>query len=153
MRPSWHASLPSNFGSPEHGKLKADQWRSCFEFDLPVSLVQLCVRERGNRTDEENSRAWDIAQNTINLSLAADWGTSDVTSEGHADKYDHYIKQYVSGLRRLYPSADLHPNHHLALHFSQMLLDYGPAMGTWAFPFERLVGKLQKLNTNSRTGT
>lgn len=45
MRPTWHASPLSNFGNPSHGKLKADQWRSCIEFDLPVSLMQLWSTE------------------------------------------------------------------------------------------------------------
>jgi len=38
---SWMANRPScQFGAPAHGKLMADQWRSCIEFDIPVSIVQ-----------------------------------------------------------------------------------------------------------------
>jgi hypothetical protein len=39
VRPRWHAAPPANLGQVSHGKLKADEWRSCFEFDIPVSLL------------------------------------------------------------------------------------------------------------------
>ena len=152
VRPSWHADLPSNFGSPDHGKLKADQWRSLFEFDLPVSLLQLWASKRDSRSSEENTRAWAIVENTMDLSQAADWATSNQTSVEHAERYKHFMQRYIEGLRRLYPDMDLVPNHHLALHLDQVLLKHGPIRGTWAFPFERLVGKLQKINTNFLIG-
>ena len=41
IRPTWQTSPLKNFGSPAHGKLKADQWRTCIKFDLPVSLVRM----------------------------------------------------------------------------------------------------------------
>ena len=43
IRPGWQTGPPTNFGSPVHGKPKANQWRSSIEFDIPVSLVQLWV--------------------------------------------------------------------------------------------------------------
>ncbi|KIJ89362.1 hypothetical protein K443DRAFT_118066, partial [Laccaria amethystina LaAM-08-1] len=39
--PTWQSIPLKNFGSPAHGKLKADQWRTCIEFDLPVSLMKM----------------------------------------------------------------------------------------------------------------
>jgi len=41
-QPDWQGHLPVNFGSPEHGKLKADQWRMALEFDIPVFLI--CIK-------------------------------------------------------------------------------------------------------------
>ncbi|KAG1736388.1 uncharacterized protein EDB91DRAFT_1083356 [Suillus paluster] len=46
-RPSWHRGPPKNLGDAEHGKLKAEQWRSAIEFDLPVTLVKLWGAEYG----------------------------------------------------------------------------------------------------------
>ena len=40
IRPNWQAHLPTNFGSPEHGKLKADQWRTAIEFDILLNNIQ-----------------------------------------------------------------------------------------------------------------
>lgn len=40
-RPRWQSGPPPKFGTKTAGKLKADQWRSCIEFDIPISLVKL----------------------------------------------------------------------------------------------------------------
>ncbi|KAG6369716.1 hypothetical protein JVT61DRAFT_13644 [Boletus reticuloceps] len=40
-RPSWHHGAPQNLDNPEHGKLKAEQWRGSIKFDLPVILWKL----------------------------------------------------------------------------------------------------------------
>ena len=50
-RPVWHSAPPPNLGEPGHGKLKADQWRSLIEFDIPVSIAQLSVAAR-NKSHE-----------------------------------------------------------------------------------------------------
>ena len=39
-RPAWHRGPPINLGDAAHGKLKAEQWRSSIEFDLPVTLFK-----------------------------------------------------------------------------------------------------------------
>ncbi len=39
--PCWHATPPANLGQVSYGKLKADEWRSCFEFNIPVSLLRI----------------------------------------------------------------------------------------------------------------
>ena len=66
IRPSWHTPPPSNFGTRSHGKLKADQWKSTIEFDLPVSVVQLWYRS--------DSRRQKLADSTVGLSTALRWG-------------------------------------------------------------------------------
>ena len=39
--PSWLTSIPTNLGEANHGKLKADQWRTLGVTYLPVSLIRL----------------------------------------------------------------------------------------------------------------
>ena len=39
-RPTWHRGPPINLSDAAHGKLKAEQWRSSIEFDLPVTLFK-----------------------------------------------------------------------------------------------------------------
>ncbi|KIJ09587.1 hypothetical protein PAXINDRAFT_87272, partial [Paxillus involutus ATCC 200175] len=43
-------------------------------------------------------------------------------------------------------------NHHASLHMNEFLLRYGPMHGWWMFPFERIIGTLQKTNTNHKIG-
>ena len=45
IRPEYHQAPPWDLGNSGHGKLKADQWKTCIEFDIPVSAVQLWLRE------------------------------------------------------------------------------------------------------------
>jgi hypothetical protein len=40
-RPSWHTPPPRNLGEPSHGKLKADQLRSCIEFDVLAAMAEI----------------------------------------------------------------------------------------------------------------
>jgi hypothetical protein len=40
----------------------------------------------------------------------------------------------------------------MALHVGQFLKRFGPVCGWWTFPFERLIGSMQRMNHNSRVG-
>lgn len=154
IRPSWQASLPSNFGSPEHGKLKGDQWRTALEFDIPVSLVQLLAdNDSSSRSSiEYNAYLLKFVENTMNLSTAIAWGMSRRTSESHAQRYDFYMQRYLAGVQELYPDYNLKPIHHYSLHIPDILRLFGPLHGTWAFLPERVIGCLQGINTNSKIG-
>ena len=62
------------------------------------------------------------------------------------------MEVYLKTVLELCPNQQLHPIHHNALHLSKFLLRFGPVHGWWMFPFERLIGILQKINTNSKMG-
>ncbi|KDR74679.1 hypothetical protein GALMADRAFT_42003, partial [Galerina marginata CBS 339.88] len=130
LRPVWQAALPDTFGSPEHGKLKADQWRTVMEFDIPVSLIRALALRKPTGHIGEDARFHQF----------------------HAEKYTFYMRRYLAGIRTLYPDYILKPNHHYALHIPDILTLFGPLHGTWAFFLERLIGRLQKMNTNCKIG-
>jgi len=152
IRPSWQAHLPHNFGSPEHGKLKADQWRTAIEFDIPVSLAQLLHKEKDTISKVQYTRLSKLVELTFNLAMAIAWGLSRITSAHHAERYMFYMHRYLNGIRELFPDYQLKPNHHYALHIPDILRLFGPLHGTWAFALERLIGRLQKMNTNFKIG-
>ncbi|KDQ52056.1 hypothetical protein JAAARDRAFT_50392 [Jaapia argillacea MUCL 33604] len=151
-RPSSHEPLPSNFGSSSHGKLKADLWCGGVEFDLPVALIA-DVWYAGDAEDAEDAK-WRLAwsDNTMYGVLAVERATSRRTSPTCADKYLEFMQAYLDGLKSLFPEIPLLPNHHFALHLGEILKNLGPVQGWWVFPFERIVGILQQVNTNSRLG-
>ncbi|KDR83008.1 hypothetical protein GALMADRAFT_238766 [Galerina marginata CBS 339.88] len=152
LRPDWQAHLPADFGSPAHGKLKADQWRTALEFDIPVSLVQVLASHKSTGNVEEDARLHQVVEHTFDLAMALAWGLSRRTSKFHAERYSFYMQRYLIGIQTLFPEYNLKPNHHYALHISDILILFGPLHGTWAFSLERLIGRLQKLNTNSKIG-
>jgi hypothetical protein len=154
IRPSWQAALPTNFGCAEHGKLKADQLRTSFEFDIPVSLVQILANRKSTGNIAEDKRAQRIVEFSLDLAMAIAWGLSRRASKHgpHAERYHFYMKRYLAGICELFPDYDLKPNHHFALHLVDILLAFGPLHGTWTYSLERLIGRLQKLNSNSKIG-
>ena len=145
-QPSWHRGPPKNLGDAEHGKLKAEQWRSAIEFDLPVTLLKLWKTEGGD------DRRQKLAHSTMCLAMAIRWGVSHVASARHAQQYTKYMTAYLEGIRDVFPGHSWQPNHHACLHLHEFLLRYGPMHGWWMFPFERIIGVLQKTNTNHKIG-
>jgi hypothetical protein len=154
LRPGNQTPPPHNFGSPSHGKLKADEWRACIEFDLPVSLVKLWAGENLDRaeTDLQANQKYLALESTFLLAMAIRYAVSHRTSKPHREKYLDYMHKYLQSLLNLHPKDNLHPNHHNALHLPFFLELFGPIHGWWMFPFERLIGLLQRYNTNFKFG-
>ena len=142
--PSWMQRVPKNFGSPSHGKLKADQWRTGCLVNLVITLVRLW----GVSTATPRQRM--LLENFLNLVRATDLATRRTMDQSRVEKFDRYMTLYVSGLVETFKHP-LVPNHHLSLHLRECLELFGPVHAWWAFPFERYNGILQHLNTNSRT--
>ncbi|KAJ3765118.1 hypothetical protein FB446DRAFT_833337 [Lentinula raphanica] len=72
-----------------------------------------------------------------------------------AQAYREYIASWTQDLRRLFPHVREgipRPNVHAAGHIYDFLLLFGPVLSWWCFPFERLIGVLQKINTNDHKG-
>ncbi|KAG1763985.1 hypothetical protein EV702DRAFT_1051525 [Suillus placidus] len=131
----------SNFISTHTSQLlKAEQWRTAIEFDLPVTLVKLW----GMKYDGDERRP-KLAHSTMLLAMAIQWGTSHVTSPHHTQQYGKYMKAYLECIRDVFPGHSFRPNHHTCLHLHEFLLRYGPMHG-W------IIGGLQKTNTNQKIG-
>ncbi|KZP09269.1 hypothetical protein FIBSPDRAFT_760231, partial [Athelia psychrophila] len=151
-RPLWQESPPRDIGSKSQGKWKADQWRTAFEFDLPVALVLLWATDLDESASWDEDRKLQVVESTMLLATSLRWGTSNRTSPHHAELYTKNMRAYLATIRSLFPDRNLVPNHHNALYLGEMLLRFGPARGWWMFPFERVIGLLQKFNTNNKTG-
>ena len=151
IRPRWHAAPPTNLGQVSHGKLKADEWRSCFEFDIPVSLLRIETQRiaSGKQTDEYRAK---LVHSTFLLATAIRWATSHRTSTTHIENYMKSMKEYLETLKDLRPNQRFCPNHVNALLVGNYLRLYGPVRGWWMFPFERVIGDLQRSSTNYQLG-
>ncbi|KAI0324601.1 hypothetical protein GY45DRAFT_1262514 [Cubamyces sp. BRFM 1775] len=142
--PSWMERPPRNFGSPSHGKLKADQWRTVCTVNLVITLCRLW----GSPESSERERL--LLDNFIHLVCAVDLATRRFTDPRRIERCDDHMRQYLASLRSLF-AHNLVPNHHLSLHLRDCLLLFGPVHAWWAFPFERYNGLLQQLNVNNKT--
>lgn len=130
------------FGSPAHGKLKADHWRTVCTISMMITLVR--VWSSSTATPGEHK----LLENFIHLVIAVDLATRRSMDAERARLFDFYMLEYLRTLRELF-DHDLVPNHHLSLHLATCLLLFGPVRGTWGYPFERYNGIIQRLNTNN----
>ena len=154
VRPQYRRGPPANLGDPKHGKLKAAQWKVAIEFDLPVAIAQhwsreVCIDQYDNNTVEHRDKC---LKSIMFLATAIRWGTSYRTSAEHAQKCRENMQAYLQSLIDLYPDMELRPSHHASLHIPELLIQFGPVQGWWMFPFERVIGQLQKIKTNNKFG-
>lgn len=144
--PSWLPSPPKNLGTASHGKLKADQWRTACTVTLVFSLVRLWGQSEGKPQEKL------YLDNFLALVTAVRWATKRSVSDRDIQIVEDQFNLYFTGLVDLFTAEVLHPNHHMSLHLSECLRNFGPVHGWWAFPFERYNGIIQRHNTNNRYG-
>lgn len=142
--PSWIQSVPKDLGDVSHGKLKADQWRS-----LACLYILVPLMRQWSKASELKASALHLTFLFVSAIIVA---TSRTTSARHADIYLSLMTDYVDGLKKNFPDFELHPNHHFAFHLRRYLVQYGPMHEWWTFPFERIIGMLQRISTNDKMG-
>lgn len=151
ITPSWLTPISKNLGDPAHGKLKADQWRVLGATYLPASLVRMwSTPGQGNGTSLKRRR--EVLHVTMLLLSAVNIASSRVSSEMNADRYLSLIISYIEGVRGLFPEYEFRPNQHMAIHLHEYLRSFGPVHSWWTFPFERMIGMLQRIPTNCKDG-
>jgi hypothetical protein len=121
---------------------------------LPIALVILWGEVDGSPPTSMNYhvRALD---HTMALFQAVNLVCRSTTNKERVSNYLSFMKLWVGGLRDIYPHTEKHkarPNIHASLHVADFLNLYGPVMSWWCFPFERLIGVLQKVKTNDIVG-
>ncbi|CAK5266290.1 unnamed protein product [Mycena citricolor] len=142
--PSWVSSVPRNYGSAQHGKLKADQWRALAMVYIPVTLIRLW--------SDSTLQRQGLLDMTMHLIAAVDLASSRKMIQGNDAKVQNHLLKYRTALHACFPEYTAHPNHHLALHIPHFLRLFGPVHGWWAYPFERMNGKMLRIKTNYKPG-
>jgi hypothetical protein len=154
VTPSWINSVPTNYGENSAGTIKADEWRILSTIYLPIALVTLWGEEDG-KPPGESSHFLGLLDHTMALFQAITIVCRYTMNVHRATTYRNLIKQWVDSLHICHPHTMKHPprpNVHAAFHLYDFLLHFGPVMSWWCFPFERLIGTLQKINTNEQIG-
>ncbi|KAF8220661.1 hypothetical protein L208DRAFT_1332587 [Tricholoma matsutake] len=152
--PSWINSVPINYGEVNAGMIKADEWHILSTIYLPIALVRLWGDENGSMPTK-GSHFFNILDHTMALFQVVTIVCQYTMNIDHATKYRNLMKQWVDGLHLLHPHTKkqkLRPNVHASLHLYDFLLLFGPVILWWCFPFERLIGTLQKIKTNHYVG-
>ena len=144
--PSWVSSVPRNFGTAAAGTPKADEWHTVFTIHLPLCLISLFG------TPSNNPSLYGVLDHTMQLVCAVLLACTRATDLDRMRRYRECLQAYVRELPTLYPGLDCESIHHMAFHIYDFLELFGPVHSWWAFPFERLIGLLQRLPTNHKFG-
>src|ERR1700692_1572565 len=150
--PTWLGSVPKNFGDASAGTIKADEWRSLITIYLPIALVSLWGAGTSHSSDEHAVHLRIILDHTMELVCAVYLACARTMTTRRAEAYRSHIATYVGKLQKIHPTFSLRPNHHASFHIYDYLLLFGPAHSWWCFPFERLIGILQRLPVNHKIG-
>jgi hypothetical protein len=150
--PSWMGSVPSNFGHAAAGSLKADKWRTFATIYLPLALISFWGF-RHHDSPEVKAQLLDILDHTMSLVCLVYLACKRSINQARATDYRNLLIEYVRNLKTLHPHANYRPNHHAAFHIYDFLLLFEPVRSWWCFPFERLIGHLQRLPSNHIFGT
>ena len=150
--PSWLHSVPYNFGASQAGTLSADEWRSMANVYLPLAFVKLWGDAPATHSQDTDDFQY-VLDHSMALFSAVRLACSRTMTYERREAYRANMIRYVSGLSSdLYNTSDPRPNHHMALHIYDFLKLFGPVRGWWCFPFERLIGLLQRLPTSHKFG-
>ena len=148
ITPSWFESPPRNFGDASAGSIKADEWRSLIMVYILIALITIW----GAHSSDLALDTIPALGHTMSLVLAIYLACSRTMTLEHASAYWSCITNYVGNLKSVYPQSSLRPNHHVAFHIYDYLILFGPVQSWWTFPFERLIGVLQRLPSNHKPG-
>jgi len=144
--PTWMNSVPKEFGEKKAGTLKADEWRTYATVFLPIALVLLW-----GEGSKHSSKVRHL-DHTMSLVQAIILACYRVTTEYRINGLQTHLKVYLTELRELYPDLNPSTNQHMSLHLAEFMKRFGPVHSWWTYPFERLIGLLQKLPTNNKFG-
>ncbi|KAG2745383.1 hypothetical protein P692DRAFT_20743929, partial [Suillus brevipes Sb2] len=146
--PSSLRSVPYNFGEARAGTLKADEWRTLTTVYLPIALVSLWGEGSQHRTSEVAANRRAVLDHTMSLVSAVHIACLRFMTVARAQAYRRYIVAWIRDLQVLHPHAPHRTNGHMALHVWEYLQLFGPVRSWWCFPYERLIGQLQRLPIN-----
>ncbi|THU94044.1 hypothetical protein K435DRAFT_669130 [Dendrothele bispora CBS 962.96] len=87
----------------------------------------------------------------MSLTCASTVITKHTLTRQHRDAFRDLWRRHLLGLKTHFPGFML-PSHHLAFHIYEGAEWFSVPRYWWAFPWEHLIGKLQKIPTNHIMG-
>lgn len=150
--PSWLSRVPRNFGDAAAGTLKADEWRTLSTVHLPLALVSIWG-EGSNHPDAATATTMrDILDHTMHLVCATSLVCKRVMTMDRARRFRDHYAAWQRDLPVLHPGIVPRTNHHVGFHIYEFITLFGSVYSWWCFPFERLIGLLQRIPQNHRFG-
>ncbi|KAF8575852.1 hypothetical protein K439DRAFT_1368789 [Ramaria rubella] len=152
VTPSWLNSVPYNFGKSAAGTLKANEWCTLSTMYLPLALVSLWGAGMTHQDAETARRLRATLDHTMTLFSTVCLICMRTMTKAHMSSYHSYMATYIKDLKEIHPTIKHTTSHHMALHIYDFLGLFGPVHSWWCFPFECLIGILQRQPRNHKFG-
>lgn len=150
--PSWIPSVPFNFGKAAAGTLKADEWRTMTTVYLPVALISAWGEGSTHPSANASQKFRRSLDHTMYLVVAILTACKRTMTRARMETYRSNMTSWVNDLSVLYPDIKPRVNGHMALHIYDFMELFGPVHSWWCFPFERLIGQIQRQPSNHKFG-
>ncbi|KAJ3854272.1 hypothetical protein EV368DRAFT_4048, partial [Lentinula lateritia] len=150
VTPAWVSNPPRNVGLYEAGVLKADHWRTLFSIHVPLATLSLW-RETSPLAAADACNMASVVDTTMNLCCASLVMTKRKLTLNRREQFRHLLRLHILGLQKNFPGW-IFPSHHLAFHIHDFMDLFSGVRHWWLFPFENLIGKLQRIPTNHKPG-
>ena len=147
--PSWINSVPHNYGDVAASVLKADEWRNLTTIYFPITLISQWD-EAFSGPIEQAAQFCRILDHTMLVVSVVSLTCMCMMTQTRSDAYLSCLTQYLQDLQVLHPHASFVPNYHMALHLPHFFCLFGPVRSWWCFPFEHLIGQIQRLLSNHK---
>jgi hypothetical protein len=151
--PSWLNSVPYNYGEAVAGTVKADEWHNLSTIFLPLALISMWGDGTSHASPEEAAQLRQVLDHTMLLVSAIWLACMHTMTQARSAAYLRCMTEYIKQLTILHPHINCRPNHHMSLHLPHFLRLFGPVRSWWCFPFERLIGQIQRLLSNHKFGS
>ncbi|KAL1724860.1 hypothetical protein EV714DRAFT_222376, partial [Schizophyllum commune] len=150
IRPTWMAHPRHDVGLPSAGKIKAGHYKTLFDLYVPLCVLSLWTPGSPLAVDDAQSMAGPLETSML-LTCACRAMVSDGPVETQRKKFVSLYTRHLEGLERDCPGIST-PNHHLAFHIHDFMTLHGHVRNWWCFPFERLLGRMQRMGINHIPG-
>jgi hypothetical protein len=149
--PSWLECVPHNYGDAAAGTVKADEWRTLSTIFIPLALIIMWGEGTSHASPEDAVKFRQILDHTMLLVSAISLVCMRTMTQTRATAYINCMAQYLKDMAVLHPGVAYRPNHHMSMHLPHFLRLFGPVRSWWCFPFERLIGQIQRLLSNHKS--
>jgi hypothetical protein len=149
---SWLESVFQFRREKSAGTVKAAEWRVLSTVHIPIALVSVWGEGSIHKTPDLAKFARRALDHTMSLLSAVIICCYYSTSDLRLEAYLKYVLDYNRDLTQIHKDVHHLPNHHMAVHLYDFLILFGPVRSWWTFPFERLIGHLQRLPHNQHLG-
>jgi len=150
VTPSSVGSLPHDFGEAKAGTMKAYQWRIMWMIHIPLAFASLWSPSSPLFVQEEEDMS-PVFDNIMQLAIATTLMGKHSQSKSRVASLRESMIAHMEGLKVLFPGFGV-PSYHTSIHIPDYIPVAGPTRNWWCFPFERMIGKLQRMGHNHQYG-